>query len=324
MRCVCTRRQAEGLSSFEDARSIQSRCQRTGFTLIELLVVFAIVGVLVGMTLPAVQSARESARRVSCQNNLKQIGLAIHNYHSAFNHFPTVNANQTLNGGSIFTAILPMIEQASAFERYDFALPNSDPKNVAVTGQRIPFFLCPTSPMRREVPSCIADSGRAPGNYGASIGSKDYDPYWSYYGLPAPTLNGAIVYSDTRERRTAFRDFFDGSAHTFMIGETAYNLPDYKFTSGECIGSSRFSFTYWGNPYPGSTGITTQYAFNPKDQPNDGIYDSGWVKSFRSDHIGGLQFLLSDGSVRFFTDSLAVSIVDAFATRNGREVIHDL
>ncbi len=295
----------------------------TGFTLIELLVVIAIIGVLVGIMLPAVQSARDAARRMSCQNNLKQIGLAIHNYHSAFNQFPTVNANNTLTGGSIFTAVLPMIEQASAFETYDFNLPNSHPKNVAVTGQQIPFFLCPASPLRRPVPSCDADSGRAPGNYGASIGSLDYNPYWSFSGLPAPSLNGAIVYSDTRERRTGFRDLLDGSANTFMIGETTYNLPDYLFSSGNCNGTSRFSFTYWSNPFPGSTGITTQYGFNPKDQPNDGVFNSGWVRSFRSDHVGGLQFLFADGSVRFVTDSLAVSIIDALATRNGREVLND-
>lgn len=109
-----------------------------------------------------------------------------------------------------------------------------------------------------------------------------------------------------------------------MIGETTYDLPDYKFTSGDCIGTSRFSFTYWSNPFPGSTGVTTQYAFNPKDKPNDGIYNSGWVRSFRSDHIGGLQFLYADGSVHFLTDSLASTLVDALATRSGREVLSDL
>lgn len=305
-------------------RSVMSgipRSTRRGFTLVELLVVIAIIGVLVGLLLPAVQSAREAARRMSCQNNMKQIGLAVHNYHSTFDRFPTVDANGSLSGGSVFTSVLPMIEQGSAFEQYDFSLGNTDPKNVAVTGQRIPFFLCPSSPMRREVPGCDSDSGRAPGNYAASIGSKDYDQYWSYYGTPRPSLNGAIVYSDTIDKKTGFRDFLDGSSNTMMFGETAYNLPDYKFTSGDCKGTSRFSFTYWGNPYPGSTGITTQFAFNPKDLPNDGVYDSGWVRSFRSDHVGGLQFLYADGSVHFLTDSMDATIVDALATRNGAEVI---
>lgn len=81
-----------------------------------------------------------------------------------------------------------------------------------------------------------------------------------------------------------------------MIGETTYNLPDYLFSSGNCAGTSRFSFTYWSNPFPGSTGITTQYAFNPKDFPGDGLFNSGWVRSFRSDHVGGLQFLFADAS----------------------------
>lgn len=298
-----------------------SHSHRDGFTLVELLVVIAIIGVLVGLLLPAVQSAREAARRMSCQNNMKQIGLAVHNYHSTFDRFPTVDANGSLSGGSVFTSVLPMIEQGVAFEQYDFALGNTHPKNVVVTGQRIPFFLCPSSPLRRAVPGCDSDSGRAPGNYAASIGSKDYDQYWSYYGTPRPSLNGAIVYSDTTDRKTGFRDFLDGSSNTMMFGETAYNLPDYKFTSGDCSGTSRFSFTYWGNPYPGSTGITTQFAFNPQDLPNDGVYDSGWVRSFRSDHVGGLQFLYADGSVHFLSDSMDATIVDALATRNGAEVI---
>ena len=302
----------------------RARRPTPAFTLVELLVVIAIIGIMVGLLLPAVQAAREAARRMSCQNNLKQIGLAIHNYDSTFKQFPNVNANNTLSGGSLFTAILPLIEKANEFEIYDFNLGNTHPTNVAVTGQTIPFFLCPSSPLRRVVPGCDADSGRAAGNYAASIGTRDYDPYWSFSARPRPSLNGAIVYTDTVERRTSFRDFIDGTAHTLLIGETAYNLPDYRFTSGNCLGQSRFSFTYWSNPFPGSTAITTQYAFNPKDRPNDGIYSANWVRSFRSDHAGGVQFCFTDGSIHFVTDSVNSIVLDALATRAGGEVIdHD-
>lgn len=308
-----------GVDSARRAASL--RRVASGFTLVELLVVIAIIGIMVGLLLPAVQAAREAARRMSCQNNLKQIGLAIHNYDSAFRQFPNVNANNTLSGGSLFTAILPVIEKANEFQLYDFNLANSHVFNRAVTGQTIPFFLCPSSPMRRLVPGCSADSGRAAGNYASSIGTRDYDPYWAFSGRPRPSLNGAIVYTDTVERRTSFRDVTDGTANTLMIGETAYNLPDYRFTSGDCVGQSRFSFTYWSNPFPGSTAITTQYAFNPKDRPGDGIYSANWVRSFRSDHAGGVQFCFVDGSIHFITDSINARVLDALATRAGGEVI---
>ena len=138
-----------------------SSCRRSGFTLIELLVVIAIIAVLVSMLLPAVQQAREAARRTQCKNNLKQIGLALHNYHDVYSCFPNVNANSTLSGGSTFTSILPMIDGANNFNLYDINKTNSDPHNVKVTSQALPFYLCPSSPMRRPVPTCSGDAGRA-------------------------------------------------------------------------------------------------------------------------------------------------------------------
>lgn len=303
-------------------RRSPNQFRRSGFTLIELLVVIAIIAILVSLLLPAVQQAREAARRTQCKNNLKQIGLAMHNYHDVYSCFPNVNANNTLSGGSTFTSILPMIDGANAYNLYDFNRSNSDPVNVQVTSQQLPFYLCPSSPMRREVPGCSSDSGRAPGHYAVNIGSVDYNVYWSFIpGSPRPNLNGAIVYTDSVGGRTKFRDFTDGTSSTLLVGETAYNLPDYLFTSGSCSGDSRYSFTYWSVPYPGSTASTTQYGFNPRDVANDGIWDPNWVKSFRSDHVGGAQFALSDGSCRFLSDNIDASLLDALATRNGGEVV---
>jgi prepilin-type N-terminal cleavage/methylation domain-containing protein len=297
---------------------------RAAFTLVELLVVIAIIGILVGLLLPAVQAAREAARRMQCQNNLKQIGLAVHSYHDVNRQFPWINANSALDGGSMFVAILPYVEQGNAFQQYDFTRSNRDPVNRQVVAQQIPFFYCPSDARRREVPSCDSDAGRAPGTYAASMGTRDYNQYWRFMRAPRPTLDGMLVYSDATDRKTRFASVTDGTSNTILVGETAYNLPDYLFSSGECEGQSRFSFTYWCNPFPGSTACTTQYSFNPHDVAGDGVFDPGWVRSFRSDHIGGVQFVFGDGSVHFIPESIDVETLERLAARNDGGVLNGL
>jgi prepilin-type N-terminal cleavage/methylation domain-containing protein/prepilin-type processing-associated H-X9-DG protein len=303
-------------------RTYACSTRQRGFTLIELLVVIAIIAILIALLAPAVQQAREAARRIQCRNNLKQMGLAIHNYHDLYGTFPNANANSTLSGGSLFTSILPLIDHGNAYSHYDFSRTNSDPHNVEVTGQVISTYLCPSSPQRRPVPGCDTDRGRAPGNYAICIGTRPYNPYWAFIpGTPRPDLDGAIVYTDSNSGGTRFRDFTDGTSSTLLVGETAYNLPDYKFSSGSCSGQPRYSFTYWSVPYPGSTACTTRYGINPRDVADDGVYDQNWINTFRSDHAGGVQFTFADGSVHFLSENIDAGILDGLASRNGGEVI---
>jgi len=295
------------------------RNRRTAFTLVELLVVIAIIGILVALLLPAVQAAREAARRTQCSNNLKQIGLAIHNYHDVFNVLPNANAggvaNSHLSGHSIFVAIMPMLELSSGFQLYDFNQGNTAPFNREVVSQNIPTYLCPTASFRRQVGG-ECDAFRAPGNYAPNVGSLPYGNY-----DPRPEQNGPIVYAHSVAERTGFRDVTDGTSTTLMIGDSAYNLPDYLFSSGPCSGDRRYGFTYWANPFPLSVGFVTAYAFNPHDIPDDGVFDSNWLRSFRSEHAGIVNFTLVDGSVRSIAEAIDAGLLDALASRNGGEIV---
>lgn len=291
----------------------QSTCARTrGFTLIELLVVIAIIAILISLLLPAVQQAREAARRTQCKNNLKQISLAIHNYHDTFDIFPNseVGGTGTLARASLFVAILPYLEQGNTFTLYDPALGNSHPINMAAVSQVIPTYLCPSAPLRRQIPISGCDvNDRAPGTYAISTGSGDP---WGTLATGNPH-NGAIV--STASGRTRMRDITDGTSNTLQAGEAAWNIPDYLFTSGPCSGQVRWGFTYWSSPYPLATAFTTMAPFNPKSG------GAAVLSRFRSEHIGGSQFAMVDGSVRFVSENISQQVLDAAGTRGGGEVL---
>lgn len=276
---------------------------KTGFTLIELLVVIAVIGILVALLLPAVQAAREAGRRTSCQNNLKQIGLAVQTYHDVENYLPPGSTDPTLAGSSGFAAILPHLEQSNTVALYDFSKGNSDPINLQAVSQRITTYICPTNVFARAVPNGCDANNRAPGTYAFS--SSSGDPY----GLS----NGAITNATSPRSRLA--DILDGTANTFLAGESHWNLKDYTFTSGPCAGQVRGGFSYWSSPYPLATVFSTFGPFNPQRMNGD----SKRLYNFRSNHPQGVNMMNVDGSVHFVADNIDHLILDAYATRDGGE-----
>jgi len=287
-------------------RDTVRRRRRPGFTLVELLVVIAIIGILVSLLLPAVQAARESARRMSCTNNLRQIGIATQNYHDTYGFLPPASTATNLAGSSGFAAILPFVEQSNTYSLYDFSRGNGDPVNRAAVSQRIPTYLCPSVVFARQVPNPNCDANnRAPGSYAFSTGSLD----------PWGANNGAIATAATPQ--TNFASILDGTSNTLLAGESHWNFQDYLFTSGPCAGQVRGGFTYWSSPYPLATAFTTRGPFNPKRMAGD----STRLSNFRSNHPGGVNLVNVDGSVRFWAETVNHLVLDAAATRDAGEAI---
>jgi len=287
-----------------------ARGPKRGFTLVELLVVISIIGILTGLLLPAVQAARESARRMSCSNNLKQIGLGLLNYESAYKRFPTGSIQSNFISG--FASILPHLEQTQTYTAYDFSLYYTHPKNVAVSAQRISSYLCPSMDLPREVPLVPLEVG-APASYLMNEGTRDYmRTHDGMFGLSWPRFG-------FQNRPVAFRDVLDGSSNTFAVGETTYHFKDYVWTAsaGTLAGTTRYGTARWIVGYPRVSMGTTFYPLNVHRMPNIGGYTSM--------HGSGLHFLLLDGATRFFANSTEPGLLNAFSTRSGQEVaVHEM
>ena len=305
-----------------------------GFTLVELLVVIAIIGVLVGLLLPAVQAGREAARRMSCSNNMKQIGLALHMHHDTVGHFPSQRdithapvapALQSFYRWGPLAMLTPYLEQSAIYEAIDLAKPlyvfTLGPPPSVVThpdlsdkvATTVPTFLCP-SDVHEEVSS---EWGAT--NYHANNGSgTDGGVYVDSDGL---------FYIDSRKR---FRDMLDGTSHTAAFCEAIVGSGLADSTRGVAnLGAERVTASVWnagattiedswclddtstvifkrGEKWAdGSVNDTGYHHFrSPNALENDCYSRSAAIKSARSRHIGGILMLLADGSVRFVTDSV--------------------
>ncbi len=292
-----------------------TRSQSRGFTLVELLVVIAIIGILVSLILPAVQAAREAARRIQCRNNLKQMGLAFHIYHDSFRVLPSgfVMPNRVMWSG----LILPQIEQSPLYDSLDFSAPwNTAPNSQALT-HYLAIFQCPSSdaPERSSVQG-VAD--RVPCTYlscATGLALRESGP-----GPHAGVLDAdGMLFHNSGIR---FADVLDGLSSTVAAGEALFrpdiNGPDHT-------GNIQI-VDHW---YIGSSGIhlnevsealgSTAVAINSVLDQNAFVDEQELC--FSSRHPGGVQLVFGDGHVSFVTQSIERRLWSAMGTRGYSEVV---
>ncbi len=282
---------------------------RQGFTLVELLVVIAIIGILVALLLPAVQSAREAARKTQCMNNLKQIALGMHMHQDTHQTLPPgkveSEGGRVLNSGFVLT--LPYLELNAIYQNYDLSVGPSEGSNLELTSLPLPLFTCPSMQLGRPVPYAPCGEVAAPSSYALSTGS----------GSSREPHDGAIV-GFGPEYLTVSVDSIsqaDGTSHTFLVGELDYGLTNWI---DNCVeGQSKGGTTQWAIAYPGHAWGSTWGVFNS----NRLISSFAEWETFRSDHPGGAYFAFVDGSIRFVNDSVDAALLDAMATRDGSERI---
>ncbi len=298
------------------------RHKTRGFTLVELLVVIAIIGILIALLLPAVQAAREAARRSQCSNNLKQHGLGLHNYHDTFQTLPPGGMwhrpNTAGRGGNSLswcTFVLPFIEQGPLHDKIDFGA-HVWTTNQAISDTKVAALLCPSCPVE------LGGGTNFTLHYYGVQGPKGVNPLngqayslldtggWAGHGgyarsggMPSPgpdPADGATLGGPCK-----LRDLQDGTSNTFLVGEISWKdancyRPWVRGTSTNTAASSK----------------NINYGINVQRYTSGNFNDV----SFGSDHPGGCQFVMGDGAVKFVSETVDFDVYRATASRDGGEV----
>jgi prepilin-type processing-associated H-X9-DG protein len=318
------------------------RPRRPGFTLLELLVIIAILAIVIGLLLPAVQKVREAAARLRCQNNLKQIALAVHAYEAANGALPPTYFDSPAGsppGHSWAPFTFPYLEQGNLVRGYNFSVTWWVPPNRAIVATQIKVLQCPATPNQDRMED--KPENPPPNKTGAC---SDYFPPTGVHpdvnlSLPpnqqvpaAADLRGTITWLD-RASNTSNRliDVTDGLSNTFLLAECAgredvwrgRTMYPVNFTSTPKVRARGGAWATTDNPYTIGQRTAWDVNFGPIPGPIRINNSNEWGHCFYSFHSGGANFAFADGSVRFLSESTSLAVLVALTTRAGGETTPD-
>lgn len=311
-------------------RKSRQAIYRDGFTLVELLVVIAIIGILVALLLPAIQAAREAARRTSCSNNLRQLGLALHNYHDSNGTFPisnffggNKNPKLAYNWGEL-PQLLPYLEETSLHDFIDFSKMPNDPRNLTAINTPLGVLTCPSSPYGRELGYQETQNTSfthriAETSYATSIGDYWNDTGTKGAGAPAADFyrygNSHIPPRGVISRygwSAKFKNITDGTSKTFAFGEVVGHWCINQDFAFQAFATTAHTINFKNDTY------LTLGNIDYNEQPAHVKWD--WAITFRSLHPSGAHFGMCDASVVFVSDDIDQFTYMARASRAGNEV----